>query len=131
MKATFLVLSLGMASALTLAQQRSADLILPNGRIYTLDAGRPWAEAVAIRESRIVAVGSNADVRAQAGASTRTIDLKGAFVSPGFNDAHVHIDGTGSLLVGVNLLDVHEPVAFTKSPRGGRSPAKRQLDHAR
>ena len=39
--------------------------------------------------------------------------MKGAFVSPGFNDAHVHIDSTGSLLVGVNLLDVHEPKAFT------------------
>ena len=89
-----------------------ADLILVNGRVYTVDAARPWSEAVAIRGSRIVAIGTNADARLYTGVGTRTIDLKGAFVSPGFNDAHVHIDSTGSLLVGVNLLDVHEPKSF-------------------
>ena len=52
-----------------------------------------------------------------AGRSTRTIDLKGAFVIAGFNDAHVHIDSTGALLVGVNLLDVHEPNAFAARMR--------------
>ena len=111
------------------AQQRDtpADLLLLNGRVYTLDAAKPWAEGVAVRGSQIVAVGSNADVRAHAGGSTRTIDLKGAFVTAGFNDAHVHIDSTGALLVGVNLLDVHEPSAFaarmreatTRLPAGG------------
>ena len=90
-----------------------ADLVLTGGRIYTLDAAKPWAEAVAIRGSRIVAVGSDADVRPFAGSDTRTIDLRGAFVAPGFNDAHVHIDSTGSLLVGVNLLEIHEAKAFT------------------
>lgn len=90
-----------------------ADLVLTGGRIYTLDAAKPWAEAVAIRGSRIVAVGSDADVRPLAGRGTRTIHLRGAFVTPGFNDAHVHIDSTGSLLVGVNLLEIHEAKAFT------------------
>ena len=72
----------------------------------------------------IVALGTNADARVYTGAGTRTIDLKGAFVSPGFNDAHVHIDSTGALLVGVNLLDVHEPKAFTTRMRdaAGRLP---------
>ena len=48
------------------AQQRDtpADLLLLNGRVYTLDAAKPWAEGVAVRGSQIVAVGSNADVRA-------------------------------------------------------------------
>ncbi len=52
------------------------------------------------------------------------IDLRGAFALPGFNDAHVHIDSTGALLVGVNLLDVHEPSAFTTRIReaAGRLP---------
>ena len=90
----------------------SADLLLLNGRVYTVDAARPWAEAVAIADDRILAVGSSAELRALAGARTRTIDLRGAFVVAGFNDAHVHVDSTGSLLVGVNLLDVHEPNAF-------------------
>jgi predicted amidohydrolase YtcJ len=128
MNSKLIVVSVGLVCAvnLALAQQARgpADLILFNGRIYTVDAARPWAEAVAIRGSRIVTVGSNADAREYTGAGTRTIDLKGAFVSPGFNDAHVHIDSTGSLLVGVNLLDVHEAKAFTSriEEAAGRLP---------
>jgi hypothetical protein len=97
--------------------QPAVDLLLHSGRIYTLDAARPWAEAIAIAGSRIVAVGANADVRPLASSATRVIDLQGAFALPGFNDAHVHIDSTGSLLVGVNLLDVHEPKAFAARVR--------------
>ena len=93
----------------------TADLVLVNGRIYTVDPARPWAEAVSIRGDRILAVGTNDVVKSTAGAQSRTIDLKGAFVSPGFNDAHVHIDSTGALLVGVNLLDVHEPKRFKEA----------------
>jgi predicted amidohydrolase YtcJ len=100
------------------------DLALVNGRIYTLDPARPWVEAVAITGSRISAVGTSADVRAQASDATRVIDLRGAFALPGFNDAHVHVDSTGALLVGVNLLDVHEASAFTARVREavGRLP---------
>jgi len=101
-----------------------ADLVLTNGRIYTVDGAKPWAEAVAIRGPRILAVGTSAEVTALAGSQTRTIDLAGAFVSPGFNDAHVHIDSTGALLVGVNLLEVHEAGALTAAMQGaaGRLP---------
>ena len=112
-------------SAAALAQERGTpDLVLTNGRVYTVDAARPWAEAVAISGSRIVAVGTTAEIAAIAGPRTRMIDLKGAFVAPGFNDAHVHIDSTGSLLVGVNLLEVHEAKAFTEAVRNaaGRLP---------
>lgn len=69
----------------------------------------------------MLAVGSASEIASLAGPVTRTIDLKGAFVSPGFNDAHVHIDSTGSLLVGVNLLEVHEPGAFTEAVTGAAS----------
>jgi len=101
-----------------------ADLILVNGTVYTLDETRPTAEAIAIRGERIAIVGSNADARAFAGPDTREIDLEGAWVSPGFNDAHVHVESTGALLVGVNLLDVHEPEAFAERIAGaaGRLP---------
>lgn len=90
-----------------------ADLVLVNGRVYTLDPTRPWADAIAISGDRIAAVGSGAEIQRLAGEATRVIDLNGGFALPGFNDAHVHVDSTGALLVGVNLLDVHEPAAFT------------------
>jgi Amidohydrolase family len=102
--------------ALAGAQQAAAPvptLALVNARVYTLEPSRPWAEAVAVAGSRIAAVGTTTDIRALTTSSTRVIDLAGAFVVPGFNDAHVHIDSTGALLLGVNLLDVHEPDRFT------------------
>lgn len=118
--ARFRVLLLVLAGAATIAAQTPppADLVLVNGRIYTVDAQRPWAEAVAVSSGRITAVGTSGAIAALAGPKTRTIDLKGAFVTPGFNDAHVHIDSTGSLLVGVNLLEVHDAKGFAEAVRG-------------
>ena len=103
----------------------AADLILTNGRIYTVEDEQPWAEAIAVAGDRLLAVGSNAEIRALAGPETRTVDLGGAFALPGFNDGHVHVGGTGALLVGVNLLDVHEPEAFRQriSEAAGRMPS--------
>lgn len=89
-----------------------ADLVLLNGRIYTLEASQPWVEALAVRGNRIAAIGTTADIRRLGGPQTRTIDLGGAFATAGFNDGHVHIESTGGLLTGANLLDVHEPKAF-------------------
>jgi len=102
----------------------SADLVLTNGRIYTVDAERPWAEALAISGERILAVGSAAEVAKSIDDHTRVIDLAGAFASPGFNDAHVHMDATGMLITGVNLLDVHEAAPFAERIREatGRLP---------
>ena len=102
------------AAASLAAPAPPADLLLINGRVYTVDPSRPWAEAVAIAGDRITAVGRSADLRHLAGPQTRVIDLHGQFVSPGFNDAHVHIDATGALLTGANLLDVHEQARFVE-----------------
>ena len=67
---------------------RQADLIFVSGRVYTLNDAAPWAEAVAVRDGRIAAVGSDANVTsAWAGP---TIDLAGRMMLPGFHDAHVH-----------------------------------------
>lgn len=71
-------------------REAAADLILTNARVYTVEAGQPWAEAVAIRDGRIVAVGSAAEVAARKGAATRVVDLGGRFVMPAFGDAHAH-----------------------------------------
>jgi predicted amidohydrolase YtcJ len=90
----------------------TADWILVNGRVYTVDASNPWAEAVAVKGEWLLAVGTNDEIRRFKGPETREIDVRGAFVSPGFNDGHVHVGSTGALLTGVNLLDVHEADAF-------------------
>ena len=66
------------------------DLILTDGRIFTADAGRPWAEALAIRGTRIVAVGTTDSLRRLAGPRTRMRDVGGRTVIPGLNDAHAH-----------------------------------------
>jgi predicted amidohydrolase YtcJ len=115
MRLSSLALALAAAAAAPYAAAQTApDLLLLNGRVYTVDAARPWAEAVAIAGERIAAVGTSAEIRRLAGAGTRVVDLKGAFVSPGFNDAHVHIDQTGALLVGANLLEVHAEAPFVE-----------------
>ncbi|MEA2465290.1 MAG: hypothetical protein QOJ98_3037, partial [Acidobacteriota bacterium] len=79
---------------LTGCRSASPDFILAGGRIFTADDARPWAEALAVRGERIVAVGDDASVRAFAGPSTRVIELAGRLVVPGINDAHVHEPGS-------------------------------------
>lgn len=71
-------------------QQTSADLILHNGKVFTSDSAMPKAEAIAIRGERILAVGSNEEIRKLAGTKTRSIDLGGRTITSGFNDAHAH-----------------------------------------
>ncbi len=89
-----------------------ADLVLRNGRIWTVDDAKPSAEAVAVSGDRIVFVGADRDVDAHIGPATRLIDLDGARVTPGFYDNHVHFEGTGRLLYGLNLLDVADAAGF-------------------
>ena len=69
---------------------RPADLVFTGGRIATMDAARSWARALAVRDGRIVAVGTDSVVAAHIGPSTRVIALRGRTVTPGFQDAHVH-----------------------------------------
>ncbi len=69
----------------------TAELIITNGKVTTLDAERPEASAVAVRDGRILAVGDEAQVRALASASTRVIDAGGRRVIPGLNDSHNHV----------------------------------------
>ena len=66
------------------------DLILFNGDVFTSDPAHPRAEAVAIRGERIVAVGATGPITKLAGRKTKSIDLQGRVVVPGFNDAHYH-----------------------------------------
>ena len=70
---------------------READLVLHNGKVFTADPHQPWAEAVAVRGARLVAVGDDARVRALEGPDTVSVDLGGRVVVPGFNDSHAHL----------------------------------------
>jgi predicted amidohydrolase YtcJ len=67
-----------------------ADLVFQGGAVYTLDSERSWAQAVAIKAGRIVAVGADRDVEAFIGADTERVDLAGKMLLPGFHDAHLH-----------------------------------------
>jgi hypothetical protein len=89
-----------------------ADLILHHGVVWTVDEANPRAEAVAVRGDKLLKVGSNADVLKLKGAQTRLIDLKGAFVVPGFNDNHVHFASAASFFWNIQLMDVHTDAAF-------------------
>jgi len=83
------------------------DLILLNGRIRTMDAARPQAQALAIAGGRILALGTDAEILALAGPATRRLDGGGRLILPGFQDAHVHLlDGGTDLVDSVALWEV-------------------------
>jgi predicted amidohydrolase YtcJ len=82
------------ANAQTPAAQ-TADLVLRGGPVFTADAANPTATAVAVRGGRIVYVGDDAGVEAFVGAVTRTIEIGGGMLLPGFHDSHVHIAAGG------------------------------------
>lgn len=67
------------------------DLVITNARVFTNDAARPWAEAIAIRRERVVAIGDTEALRASAGPSTRVIDAGGRVVVPGFNEVRIDL----------------------------------------
>ncbi|MGW5746784.1 amidohydrolase [Amycolatopsis sp. NPDC003861] len=69
---------------------RRLDLALVNGRVRTLDPARPWASALGVADGRIVVVGDDSDVRAEADGTTQVLDLRGATAVPGIVDSHLH-----------------------------------------
>lgn len=97
----------GILWSATQAPQK-ADLVLQHGKIYTVDAARSWASAVAVKTGRIVYVGDDAGVASWIGPKTETIDLAGRLVLPGFIDAHVHPVSSG---VEINRCDVTEEIS--------------------
>src|SRR4051795_12160929 len=83
----------------------AADLVLVNGNIHLVDQHDRVAAAIAIKDGRVLAVGSNEDVRGLAGVGTIEEDLGGATVIPGLIDAHNHLLMTGKLLGQIQLYD--------------------------
>ncbi len=89
------------AAALPVQAQSKADTIFI-GNFLTLDAAHPHAEAMAVAAGRIIAIGSESQVEALAGSSTRQIKVNGVGL-PGFADAHIHVEGVGEQLEQLNL----------------------------
>jgi len=83
-----------------------AAMIFKAGRIWTGDPARPWAEAVAVRDGAIVAVGDAAEVERSRGPATRVVDHPGGFAMPGLIDAHTHLEDLGAGLEEVDLRGV-------------------------
>ncbi|HJQ11545.1 MAG TPA: amidohydrolase [Gemmatimonadaceae bacterium] len=120
---TYLVLC-ALAPAAVGAQ---ADLVLTNGRIYTVDNARPIVTALAVRDGRVTFIGSDGEAKALVRPSTRVIDLHGSPVYPGFIDAHAHLLGLGVTLRRVNLAGstsydevISRVKAFVKDVRPGQ-----------
>jgi predicted amidohydrolase YtcJ len=85
----------------------SADLAFVNGAVYTVDAARSRAQAVAVKGGRIVAVGSDDAIGEHVGLRTQVFDLDGRMLVPGFQDAHVHPVSGGVDRLQCDLHDLH------------------------
>jgi len=115
MNRRLLLTLVGIAAALSspvASAQAHADTVLVGGKVWTGDPAHPEAEALAIIDGRIAAVGDDADVRHWIGAETRVLALRGRRVLPGFNDAHVHFFDGGQGLASVQLRDAPSPGEF-------------------
>lgn len=90
------------------------DIVILNANVHTMDDKHPATEAIAIYGKKIAAVGKTSEIKALAGAKTRTIDAGGKLVLPGFNDSHVHFLMGGYSLSNVDLRDATSPEEMAK-----------------
>ena len=107
----------GAAPAVAVAAGEShpaADLIIRDARVWTVNPAQPQAEAVAVLNGRVTAVGSDAAVLLWRGPNTRVVDATGHRLLPGFNDAHVHFADGGAALTAVQLNDATSLKEFVK-----------------
>lgn len=95
----------------------TADLIITNARVMTMDADNPHAEAVAVKDGRILLAGSNADIQKLVGSGTTTIDAKGGSVLPGFSENHMHVFSGAAELDHLQLGGVHGSEALSSAIR--------------
>ena len=98
--------------ALAAGPAAPADVVFTGGKIWTVDAASPQVEALAVRQGRIVVLGTDAEVRALVGAKTVVVELRGRRVIPGVYDSHVHWLGGGMQLARVELKDAANEAEF-------------------
>lgn len=89
-------------------QPAPATLVLQNGKVVTVDAAMPEAQAIAIRGDRIVAVGTDQAIQPYVGPATEVIDLRGQLAIPGLIESHGHFMGLGQSKLTLDLMDVKD-----------------------
>jgi len=104
MKKTAFFLFTAMVLLQSCSSSETADMILINGNIYTVDPANPRVEAIAIKGDRILKTGSTTEIERLKSEKTTVVDLKGQFVMPGFIEGHGHFSGLGSSLINLNFL---------------------------
>ena len=108
--------------ALSGAPSSAAERLIVNAKVYTASATRPYAEAVAIRDSTIVAVGSRAEAARALGNTPEIIDAGGRTLLPGLIDSHVHAALAGVALLGVDVAnEVHSIAKLAEIARAGKA----------
>ncbi len=124
--ALFVVLLPGAAASHSQPSVRiaPADILIVHAKIYTVDEKQPWAQSLAIRKGKIVAVGSDEQVARFRGIGTKMIDAGGKLVLPAFTDSHFHMTDGGFSLVRVNLADAKDVADIENRLRayGNRHP---------
>ena len=100
----FFGLSFAFANT-AVSQKPVADMIISGGQVATMDAARPLVESVAIKNGRILAVGSDLTIAKYAGEQTKRLELSGEFVMPGFIEGHAHFLGLGQSLMMLRLAE--------------------------
>ena len=104
------ILGMAVGAAAAGAADQSVSTVLWNGQVFTAEHEHPYAEAIAIKGDRILAVGALASVLQAAGPGARKVDLKGRFLMPGMIDAHSHPIAGGVTLIQANFPDTKDSV---------------------
>jgi len=108
MRQVLAILTLSTVVVTGQSQPAPATLVLHNGKVVTVDASMPEAQAIAVRGDRIAAVGTNDAIRQFIGPATQVIDLKGQLAVPGLIESHGHFMGFGQSKVTLDLMDVKD-----------------------
>ncbi len=101
------LLSLSLLTLAACEQAPPADLVFTGGKVVTMDAANPQAQAIAVSGDSVVAVGTDAQIQRYVGDGTQVVDLAGRLVVPGFIESHGHFMGLGSSLQQLDLMHAH------------------------
>jgi predicted amidohydrolase YtcJ len=97
-------LTIILAFLISCTENQTADLVISNGKIYTVDQNNTVVEAVAVKDGKILETGSTNQINSYIGKETTTIDLKGRLMTPGLIEGHGHYMGMGYSLMSLNLM---------------------------